>query len=311
MNKLSPRNLLVAAVLFGIAAESAWSEEATPSVPAAPAEQTASPGTGHVPEYVPSPNRRGYEQYWQQPPQWREPPPPPGYGHFRPYYPPYRQYRPAPAAPAENPLGAEHIQTQEQLATKDTELNSANEQLVTLQAEQQASNEALQQAQEQLAAKDTELNTAREQLAALRAEQQASSETLQQAQEQLSTRNTERDTARVQLATLQVEQQAIREAMEQAQAETDKASEQLSVVVEEMDILIDVLAKLKARLDVQNTSLLGALQAAAEENDKVDSADASDAEQMQSPTTPSVQPENAGGEHTQAGGSEPTKPKGE
>ena len=41
MNNLSPRNLLVAAALFAIAAESAWAEEAAPSEPAAAAGQTA------------------------------------------------------------------------------------------------------------------------------------------------------------------------------------------------------------------------------------------------------------------------------
>ena len=38
MKKQSPRNLFVAAALLAVAAESAWSEEATSSEPAAPAE---------------------------------------------------------------------------------------------------------------------------------------------------------------------------------------------------------------------------------------------------------------------------------
>jgi len=242
MNKLSPGNLLVAAALFGFAAESAWSEEATPSEPAAPAEQAASPETGYVPGYAPTPNRRGYEQYWQ-PPQWHEPPPPPPppgyYGRYRSYYPPYRQYRSAPAAPAENPLSVKLKQTQDQLAVKSTELNTASEQLTTLQAEQQA----------------------------------------------------------------------FREAMQQAQAETAKASEQLSVVIEEIDILYEVLSKLKVRLDNQNTSLLGAVQAGAEENDQVDSAVASDAEQVQSPATTPAEPGNVGSEQTETGDKELTKPE--
>ena len=225
MNKLSSHNLLVAAALFGIAAESAWAQETTPGTPAAPAEQAASPGTGYAP-------------YWQ-PPRWREPPPPPGYyDYYRPYYPPYPQYRNAPAAPAENPLSAE-----------------------------------LQKAQDQLAAKSAELNTTNEQL-----------------------------------ASLQAEQQAIREAMQQAQAETAKASEQLSVVIEEMDILHEVLTELKGRLDVQNTSLLGALQAGAAENDEGDSAVAGDAEQVPSAAT-SAQPGNAGSEQTEAGDNELMKPE--
>jgi hypothetical protein len=225
MNKLSSHNLLVAAALFGIAAESAWAQETTPGTPAAPAEQAASPGTGYAP-------------YWQ-PPRWREPPPPPGYyDYYRPYYPPYPQYR---AALAENPLSAELKKAQQQLAAKSAELNTANEQL----------------------------------------------------------------------GSLQTEQQAMREVMQQAQAETAKASEQLSVVTEEIDILYEVLSELKARLDVQNTSLLGAVHAGAAENDELDSAVAGDAEQTPSPAATSAQPGNAGSEQTEAGDNKPAKPEAE
>ena len=169
MKKLSTRNLLVAAALFSIAAESTWSEEAAPSEPAAAAEQTASPVTVDVQEYAPTPNRRGYEQYWQQPPHWREPPPPPPgyYDRYRPYYPPYRQYRDAPAAPTENPLSAELTQTQEQLAAKSTELNTANEQLASLQAEQQATRAALQQAQSETAIASEQLSAVMQQMDSL------------------------------------------------------------------------------------------------------------------------------------------------
>jgi hypothetical protein len=243
MNKLSPRNLLVAAALFGVSAESAWSEEAMPSVPAAATEQTASPGTDTVPENTPTPtpNRGGYAQPWQQPPQWHAPPPPPpGYGHFRPYYPPYPQYRSVPAAPTENPLSVKLKQTQEQLGVKNTELNTTNEQMATLQAEQQTTRAALQQ----------------------------------------------------------------------AQSETDAASQQLSTVMEQVDILKNVLTELKARLDAQNTKLLSALEAdAAAENDNEDSADASVTEQVQSPTTTSAQPENAGSEQTEVRDNELTEPE--
>jgi hypothetical protein len=236
MNKLSSRNLLVGAALFAIAAESAWSEEAAPSVPAAPAEQTASPVTGFVPEYAPTPGRRGYEPYWQPAPR---PGPPPGYyGRFQPYYPPNPQYR---SAPAVKPLSAELKQTQEQLAAEHAEL----------------------------------------------------------------------DTAREQLARLQAEQEAIREILHQTQSELAKASEQLSIVLEEMDILNEVLSKLKGRLDVQDTSLLGALNAGAAEEDEVGSAGASEAGQLHAPATLSVQPENAGGEQAPASDDEQAIPEAE
>ena len=108
---------------------------------------------------------------------------------------------------------------------------------------------------------------------------------------------------------MQAEQQAIREAMQQAQDETAKASEQLSVVIEEMDILHEVLTGLKGRLDVQNTSLLGALQAGATESDEGDSAVAGAVEPPQSPAATSAQPEDAGSEQTGAGDDALTKPE--
>lgn len=276
MIKFSPGNLLVAAALFGIAAESAWSQEATTSVPGAAAEQTTSSATVTAPGYAPTPYSRRYEPYWQPPP-WPEPPPPPPpppgyYGQYDPYYPPYRQNRTAPAAPAVNPLSAELKRTQEQLAGKTSELDAANEQLANMQNEQQAAREAMQQVQEQLATKDTELNAANEQL-----------------------------------ANLQAEQQAIRDVMQQAQSETAKASEQLNVVIEEMDILYEVLSRLKGRLDVQNTSLLGALQADSE-NGQAHSAVGGEAEQVQTPAKTPAEPKSAGGVETEAGDKEMTKP---
>ena len=205
-------------------------------MPAAPAEQTASTDTGHVPEYAPTPYQRGYEPYWQPPPR---PGPPPGYyGRFQPYYPPSPQYR---SAPAVKPLSAELKQTQAQLAAEHAELN----------------------------------------------------------------------TAREQLANLQAEQQAIREILQQTQSEIAKASEQLSIVLEEMDILNEVLSKLKGRLDVEETSLLGALNAGAAEDDKGDSAATGAAGQVQSPTPTSVEPGIAGSGTTQVRDNELTTPRGE
>ena len=263
MNKLSSQHLFVAAVLFGIAAENTWAQEPATSVPATPSAQAASPVTGYTP-------------YWQ-PPRWHEPPPPPPprgyYGHYPPYYPPYTQYR---AAPADNPLKSELKQTEEQLAAKAAELNTANEQLTSLQTEQQATSGALQEARAQLTAKITELDTAMEKLTGL-----------------------------------QAEQQAVREVMQQAQAETAKASEQLSVVVEEMDILYEVLSKLKARLDKQHISLQGAVEAGAEGNGSETSAVEGEAEAVRPPPTPSVQQEKAVSEPTDMRDQESAGPEGE
>ena len=259
---ISPHYIVVAVALIGIAAESAWAQEA---MSGGPAVLAASPVTGGVPAYAQAPGWRGYDDYWQPPP-WPEPPPPPPppfHDRFDPYYPPAPQYRSAPRAPAENPLSAELKQTQQQLTEKGTELDDVNKQLGTLQTEQQVTRQALKEARAQLAAKITELDSASEQLTGL-----------------------------------QAEQQAMREVMQQAQAETAKASEQLSVVVEEMDILYEVLSKLKARLDKQNTSLQGAVEAGAEENGPGGSAVQGDAKPVPSPGAPPVQPGDAGDAQT-------------
>ncbi|MDH3560645.1 MAG: hypothetical protein OEN52_06805, partial [Gammaproteobacteria bacterium] len=124
MNKLPSFATLVTAALIGIAAESAWSDEATPNGSAVPAMQTPAPETGYVPGwYPPPPNTGGYAQPRQQPSQW--PVSPPGYGQLPPYYPPHGQYRAVPAAPAVNPLSTELKQTQEQLKAKSAELDTA------------------------------------------------------------------------------------------------------------------------------------------------------------------------------------------
>jgi len=270
MHKFSPGNLLVAAVLFAVTAESAWSQETVSSVPAAAA------GAAYAPGYAPAPYSRWYEPSWQPPP-WPElppppPPPPPFYDRFDPYYPPAPQYRSAPRAPVGNPLSAELKQTQQQLATKNTELDAANEQLGTLQTEQQVNKEALLQTREQLAATTTELDSATEKL-----------------------------------TRLQVEQQAMREIMQQAQAETAKASEQLSIVTEEMDILYEVLSELKARLDLQKTSLQGAVQAGVEDNAQGKSAVQRDDEPPQAPATKPAQPGSADSVQPEMRDNEPTQ----
>jgi hypothetical protein len=146
MNTLSSLKLLVAAALIGIAAGNARSQEATPDVSNTPAGQTAATGTGYVPGwYPPRPDRRGYAQPWPQSSQ--RPAPPPGYGGLRPYAPAHGQYWSRPGIPAENPLGTELKQTQEQLAAQSTELETTRQQLARLQADLETATAALQKAQ--------------------------------------------------------------------------------------------------------------------------------------------------------------------
>jgi ribosomal protein L17 len=146
MEIMPPVNLLLAAALIAVAAETASSEDVTPDVSAAPAAQTAAPGAGQVPGwYPPRPYGGGYAQPWQQPSQW--PATPRGEGQPRPDYPPYGEFRPADTAPAVNPLSATLRQTQEQLAAKTLELETTRTQLSTAQAKLQTATAALQKAQ--------------------------------------------------------------------------------------------------------------------------------------------------------------------
>jgi septal ring factor EnvC (AmiA/AmiB activator) len=71
---------------------------------------------------------------------------------MRPYYPPQRQYRAVPAAPAKNPVSAESKQTQEQLTAKSTELDRAQVTLEQLQLKLQHSREAEHALNEKVAA---------------------------------------------------------------------------------------------------------------------------------------------------------------
>jgi len=242
MNKLSLLKILVAAALIGVAAENAWSEEATPGVPAtaagqtatpetpaapagqtaapetpaAPAGQTAAPGTGYVPVwYPPGPDQRGYAQPWSQPSQW--PAPQPGYGQLPPYSPPYGQYRTGPGAQAvENALSARLKQTQEQLAAKMTELDTTKA---------------------QVAAKTSELETAREQL-----------------------------------ARLQTELQNATAALRKAQSDTINAGQQFDTTKAQVDTLRNILCELAARIEIRETALQNALQTTAAEPGDTDGA---------------------------------------
>jgi hypothetical protein len=213
--------VLVAAALFGVAAESAWAEEATPGVSPAPAGQAAAPGTGYAPGwYPPYPNRGGYAQPWQQ--QSQRPAPPPGYNQPPSYYPPYGQYQAVPAAPAENPLSAELKQTQEQLAAQATELDTTKE---------------------QLAAQATELDTTKEQLAKLYTELQTATAALQKAQSdtvnagvQVDTTMTQVDTLKHMLCELAARIEARKTALENAlQPTTAEPDDPGSATADEVD----------------------------------------------------------------------------
>ncbi len=226
MNKLSPLNRLAVAALVAVATESAWPEEATPDVSAAPAGQTAAPETGYVPGwYPPYPNRGGYAQPWQQPSQW--PAPPPAYNQSTPYYPPYGQYQTVPAAPVENPLSAELKQTQEQLAAQAAELDRTKEQLAKLQTELETATAALQKAQSdtvnagvQVDTTMTQVDTLKHMLCELAARIEARSTALQNA---LQATDTEPDDP-VSAAADEVDL----EITEQAEDQTDPKCSQLT-----------------------------------------------------------------------------------
>lgn len=214
---------LVTATSIGIATECAWSDETTPGGSAVPAVQTPAPATNPAAGYYPPPLRPGgYAQRWQQPSQW--PAPPAGYRQVRPDYPQQRQYRPAPAAPAKNPLSAESKQTQEQLTAKSTELDTARATIEQLQLKLQTSLEA-----------ERALN---EKVAAISGEQQA-------------------------LQAQVTELLAAPQAVQQAPSETTTSGQQPGVAGTEVAMLNGVLSELKIQLQNQNIRLEDAEQALA------------------------------------------------
>ena len=245
INKLSSFTALFAASLVTIAAESAWSDEATPNGSAAPAVQTPMPTTGPAPGWYPPPPNRGgygYAQPWQQPPHWAAPPG--GYGQLPPRYLPRGQAQPVPTAPAvaENPLSAELKQTQEQLTAKRTELDEARAMLEQLGSNLQHSLEAEQALNENVVTITSEQQALLARLSELNAELNTTTATLEQNRQQIASDQqktlmltAERDRLRhelanrdEQLATLNTELQTAREALQQAKSETTSSDRELT-----------------------------------------------------------------------------------
>ena len=276
---------LVTATSIGIATGHAWSDETTPGGSAVPAVQTPAPATYPAPNrYRTLPRRGGYAQRWQQPSHW--PARPAGYGQMRPYYPPQRQYRAVPAAPAKNPVSAESKQTQEQLTAKNpasaeskqtqeqltaksTELDRAQVTLEQLQLKLQHSREAEHALNEKVAAITGEQQALQAQVAELQEkletcnpaqEQQSRLITIDQQQNQTLTAEHERlrsdlDSRDKQLATVQADLLAATQALQQAQSGNNLSSEQLGTAIAQADTLKNVLTEIKARLESQQTTL--------------------------------------------------------
>ena len=235
MNKLTTLAALVAAAVIATTSESAWSGKTTADGSSAPAEQTPAPANPVVPG--------GYAQTWQQPPHWRAPQQ--VFGRMPPQYPPGRQYQPFPAtAPAaqENPLSAKLKQTQEQLASKSSELDEARSMLEQLRgklqdslaAEARLTDKVRYSTREQnaLRVRVTDLvktlNTANatlEQQHQLLNDHQAQNQALKAERDQLRSEFASRDK---QLTALQYELQATMQALTQAMTRASTAAEALS-----------------------------------------------------------------------------------
>jgi len=271
MNKLSSFTTLVTASLLSIAAESVWSDETTPNGSAAPAAAPM-PATGPAPGWYPPPPNQGYAQPWQQPPHWAMPPP--GYGQLPPRYPVRGQSQAVPAAPAvavaDNPLGAELKQTQEQLTASRTELEQARAMLEELQGKLQHSLEAEQVLSENVATITSEQQSLQARVTELNAELNTTAATLEQKHQQITndeqqtrTLTTERDRLREelasrdeQLATVNTELQTATEALQRAKSETTASTGELSEARAQAETLNKELSELKARLESRESTLL-------------------------------------------------------
>jgi len=284
MNKLSTFSALFTASLITIAAQSAWSDEATPNGSAAPAVQPPVPMAAPAPGwYPPPPNRRGYAQPWQQPPHWAVPPQ--GYGQLPPRYPARGQSQPVPATPAvaENPLSAELKQTQEQLTASRTELDQTRATLEQLQGKLQHSLEAEQALNENVAAITSEREAMQARVAELNAELDTTTATLGQNRQQIAndqqqtlTLTAERDRLHdelanrdEQLATLNNELQTAREASQQAKSETTTSAEELNAARIQAETFNYELTELKAQLENQESTRLDTEQTLSGERDRL------------------------------------------
>jgi len=295
MNILSSFAALVSATLIGIAAESAWSDEATPNGSAKPAVQTPAPTTGVAPGwYPPPPIQGGYTRPWQQPSQW--PVPPQGYSQSPPPYPPRGPYRAVPAAPAAavNPLSAELKQTQEQLTAKSTELNIAHTMLEQLRSALQHSIAAERAIREKMADIISEQQALQARMTELTAALNTTTATLEQQRQQITndqkqnrTLTAEHDrlgsdlaSRNEQLASMQAELQAATQALQQAQAETSTAGQQLSEARSQAETFNNELTELKAQLESRETKLLNTEQTRTEKHDRLRNDLASRDEQL-------------------------------
>ena len=277
MKLLSSFAAVVTATSIGIATEGAWSAEATPGETAVPAVQTPAPATNPAPgRYPQHPYQGRYGQRWQQPSQWSAPPA--GYGQRRSYYPQQRQYRAVPAAPAKNPVRAESKQSQKQLTTKSTEVNTADTTTEQLQLKLQQSRETERALNEKVAAISGEQQALQARVTELMTKLDSSNATLEQQRQQLTNEQeqyraltAEHEQLRSdlasrdkQLATVHADLLAATQTLQQAQSGNTLSSEQLGTAMAQADTLRNVLTELKALLESQQTTLQNAgLQTAA------------------------------------------------
>ena len=265
MKLVSSIAAVVTATSIGIATECAWSADATPGESAAPAVQTTAPATNPAPGWYP--RQGGYAQRWQQPSQW--PASPTGYDQVRPYYPQQRQYRAVPAAPANNPVRAGIEQTQEQLPSKSTEVDTAHAMLEQLQLKIQHSHEAERALNEKVAAITGEHDALQTRVIELMTKLDTRNTTLEQQRQQITREQQQNRTLTAeherlrsdlasrdrQLATVQADLLAATQTLQQAQSGNTLSSEQLGTAMAQADTLRNVLSELKALQESQQTTL--------------------------------------------------------
>lgn len=197
-------------------------------------------------------------QNWQQPPRWHMSPQ--GFGQFPPRYLPGTQYRPFPAAPVtarENPLKTELQQAQEQLATKNNELEEARNTITQLRLELQQSLDAGKRLSDKITYNTREEQALRMQVIELNRTLITTRTTQQQQHQRLTA---ERDQllgklARLdkQLAELQSRLQAATQVLIQARSGTGRASESPGAARLQIESLRDALGRLEAELERQET----------------------------------------------------------
>jgi len=262
-NKLPSFPALFAFILIGCLSGSAWPDEATLKESIATNGQIPTSANSSMPAWPVPPGPGMTAQNWQHPPRW--PVPQQGFGQFPPRYPPGVQYRPFPTAPAtarKNQSSTELKQAQEQLTTKNNELEEALHTIEQLRIKQQESLAAEKILSDKLTYSTREEQALRMRVIELTRTLETTNATLEQHQQLTAERDQllgKLANLNTQLATLQSRLREATQVLIQARSSASITGEGQDTARIQIEALRDALGRLEAELERQETALQSGL----------------------------------------------------